>query len=256
MSRGTVGVAATTLLLCAGTPARAADTIETYEVGVSDLELYAGYDGLGHEFSDHSLLGDFVLGVGIIERLSLYLGTTVQGYRRMRAGDATVNMGLLGTVLDTRHVDLDLILGVGLGGPGFRGFSLAPAFELNLDRAPDLQAYGLYLRGAAVIHVATVDPLEGEPSTFVHHYVATLGAYLTLAERHQLLVELDGAYHPTTLTGERSFELGGLALGYNVALHRRVELITQVCVNLPQGREKTVAGLMIGLIITLPRPRR
>jgi hypothetical protein len=238
-------------------PARAADTVEPFDVGVSNLELYTGYDGLGTTFSDQALMGDFLLGIGVLERLSLYLGTTVEGYRRMRAGDGTVNLGVFGTVLDTRHVDIDLVLGLGLGGPGFRGVNVSPAFEINLDREPDLRAYGLYLKGAAVISVSAADPEEGEQAVFLHHYVTTVGAYLTLGpkHRHQLLAEFDVGFHPDAGDPERRVDIGGIAVGYNVVLHERLELITQLCVDIPQGDEKAAVGLLAGIIVTLPTGR-
>lgn len=254
LEKDVAGILCALALVTAGvSPARAADTIETWELGVSDAELYLGYDGVGVPLDEHSLLGDVLLGIGVTPRLSVYAGTTVQGYRRMRAGDAMVNVGLFGTVLDTRHVDLDMILGLGFGGPGFRGITLTPAFELNLDRAPDLAAYGLYFRGALVLAVEANDGVEGETNTFVHHYVWTVGAYLTLAKHHQILVELDAAYHPTVLPAERHLEVGGLALGYNVHLAHWAELITQVSIDLPQRGEQVSVGLQAGVIFTLSR---
>ena len=237
------------LLLSGPRLAHGADTVEPYDRGLSDFELYLGYDGVGHPLDAHTLAGDVALGIGITDRFSFVAGTTVQGYRRMRAGDAAVSAGLLGTVLDTDHVDLDLIVSLGLGGAGLRGVTFTPAFELNVDRKPDLAAYGLYLRGALVLAVDGVDG-SGDESTFVHHYVLTAGAYVTLGRRHQILLEFDSAYHPTLLSGERHFDLGGLALGYNVRLAPWAELITQVYVNLPQDDERPSVGFLTGVIFT------
>ena len=250
-SAGSLAVVVALLVGLEG-PIWAADTMEPYARGLSDLEFYVGYDGLGRPSEGQLFLADFVVGVGLTSRLSAYFGTTLQGSRQKRAGEAAFTMGLFGTVLDTAHVDLDLMASFGVGGPDLTGFQFAPGFELNLDAAPDLSACGVYVRGVAVLAVDANG--EGATGSFVHHLVLTFGSYVTFARDHQLLLEFDTAYHPVTLPAEDAFEIGGLALGYNVHVRGWLELITQLYVDLPQDGEAPSVGLQAGAIFTFDRP--
>ncbi len=54
---------------------------------------------------------------------------------------------------------------------------------------------------------------------------------------------------------EKITDVGGLALGYNVTLSKSIELINQLCLDLPQQNEPVAVGLMIGFIATLPTSR-
>ena len=51
-------------------PARAADTNEQFDPGFSNAELYCGYEGLGLERAEQAVLGEGVLGYGILPELS------------------------------------------------------------------------------------------------------------------------------------------------------------------------------------------
>jgi len=68
----------------------------------------------------------------------------------------------------------------------------------------------------------------------------------------QLLLEYDMTFSPQASPEEKAIDVGGLALGYNVSLHKRIELITEVFFDIPQQDEAFAVRLLIGFIATLP----
>lgn len=236
--------------------AHAADTTETWDAGATDIDFYLGLDGVGRAQYEKTAFGELMLGYGIVERFSAFLGAALESNEVFADGAGAFFLGIFGTPLDTDHVDLDLFFRVGAGGPGFSEIEVTPALELNVDAHPERRSWGLYLRAGV--------PLFGRDTgdTRMHHELglrceATVGAYYTLAGRHQLLLEHDVVWHPRPSAEDRPFEVGGLALGYNVTLSRAIELINQIYFDLPQAGEPAAFGVMSGFIATLPaaRPR-
>jgi hypothetical protein len=185
-----------------------------------------------------------------VRHLSVYLGTTLAAPDSLADGEPSLCLGVFGTLLDTAHLDLDLFLDVAAGGERMTGLELTPAFELNLDRAPERAAFGAYLRGALVLHGHEVAP---EVHRAAAAYGLEPGVYVSLREGHQLCAQLDLHLHPGALAGERQLDLGAAALGYNVVLNETLELITQVAVSLPERGERAALSLMLGFIATLPQ---
>jgi len=120
-------------------------------------------------------------------------------------------------------------------------FALGTAFELNLDLAPDLSLWGVYLRGC--VH------LGGGLHVGVE---TTLGTYVTLSERHQLLLEADAEFVLHAGDRQGGVQIGGIALGYNIVVHEAVELITEIFLDIQQPGGSFSTGVMLGLILTLP----
>jgi hypothetical protein len=237
-------------------PARAADTVETWDVGATDVEFYSGMNGVGLKRAQGSLFGDLMLGYGLVERLSAYVGQRLTGNKFFTGGTGTTYLGLFGTAVDTRHFDLDLFLGFDLGGPGYRELGVTPMVELNFDVDPNRHSWGAYVRVGLRLHGqnATGDDVHPRWETYTT-LCAVLGTYYNIARRHQLLLEGDVAWRPLRAPGERELELGGIALGYNVILNDRIELINQVYIDIPHPGspgEKLSVGFMAGFIVTLP----
>jgi hypothetical protein len=230
----------------------AADTMETFDVGATDVEFYTGVDGLGLPSDERIAFGDMMLGYGLVERLSAYFGTTLEGSGAFTDGCSTHYMGLFGTPFDTNHLDLDLQLDMASGGPEQR-LEIRPALELNVDADPEMRTWGLYLRTPLPVYGRKFQTGE-QHATF--HLESTLGAYVHLADGHQLLMEYDMAFHPDPQDGERRTDVGGAAFGYNVTVSDEIELINQVFVDIPQAGEKVSVSLMAGLIATLPSAAR
>ena len=222
---------------------RAADTLETFDPGVSDFEIYAGYDGIGRPSADGTMGTASLLGIGIIERFSGYLSVAAASAADLSNAEGVLSTGIFGTPVDTPHFDLDLLLDVTVHGPGLSSIHILPILELNLD----FSRFGFYFRGGG--------NFEGTPSSGptggTDRNLSILlnpGAYVLIGERHQLLVEYDAA---VMLTGAGGYEQGGIALGYNITLSDRVELINQVSVGLPNNEDDISAGLVVGIIVSL-----
>jgi hypothetical protein len=234
-------------------PARAADTIETWGVGATDVDFYSGLDGVGLGRADGSIFGDIMLGYGLVEGLSAYVGQKVTGNTFFTGGQGATYLGLFGTPVDTQHFDLDLFLGFDLGGVGYSEFGVTPMVELNFDLDPNRLSWGAYVRAGFRLHGHNLSEDEENPKWETHTTLATvIGTYYTIARNHQLLLEFDFAWKRLRAQEEREIEIGGLALGYNVTLSDRIELINQVHLNIPQPGEIVSVGFMMGLIFTLP----
>lgn len=253
--------AALALILVPAGAAQAADTIETFDVGATDLEFYSGYDGIGLDKYDGVVAGELVLGLGLIDGLSATLGVSAEANERLGAGAGAVGFGLFGTPVDTDHFDLDLSWGMEISGSDF---SLAPGIEMNFDLKPDLALWGMYVRINPTL-TGRDESSEDDPATlavdeskpkfaFAPGMGMTLGTYWTIAEKHQLLLEADTTLLFDPADDERTFDFGGVALGYNVMVHPSVELITQVYLDIPQEDDKFSVGVMGGIVVTLPSP--
>ena len=247
------------LILFTGRPAPAADTVETWDIGATDLDLYVGFDGIGLQKYEKTIYGDIMLGYGLIDRFSAYLGAALQGNEFFADGRAGIYLGIFGTPVETKHFDFDLFLDFAAGGRGMRDFQVAPALELNFDIDPDMRSWGLYLRAAFPVGGSEASAPGGEGSVdceTVFHIEPVIGMYYTIAEKHQILLEFDFAVHPLAGGDERTAEVGGFALGYNVTLCDAIEMINEVYVDIPQGREKPSLNIMTGLIATMPSVKK
>jgi hypothetical protein len=112
---------------------KAADTVETWDMGATDVDFYTGFDGIGERSTNRTVYSDIMLGYGIIDRLSAYVGTTLQGNEFFGDSQARIYLGVFGTSVDTDHFNLDLFLDISAGGPALSEFRVAPAVELNYD---------------------------------------------------------------------------------------------------------------------------
>lgn len=233
--------------------AEAVDTVETWDERAIDVDFYLGFDGLGPGELDRQLYGDLMIGYGIIDRFSTYLGTRLAGDEQLSNGAGEIYLGVFGTPLDTDHVDLDLFLDLRLGGDGFSEFQVVPALELNLDLAPDLECWGVYLVVGLPLYPRVAGDQGGTGEEGVALTVETVvGTYLTLGSRHQILLDFELAFHPMAAEGELTTEIGGVGLGYNVILNDAIELIVEVRFDIPQRDEELSVGLMAGMIATIP----
>jgi len=234
--------------------ANAADTIETFNPGASDVEMYVGYDGIGLDKEQRTVFGDMMLGYGLRDGLSAYAGVVLEGDDGFSTGSTTNYIGVFGTPVDSDHFDLDLIFGVSSGGPD-QLFELRPVVELNLDSDPDMAGVGAYVRAPFPIYgrevSSPIHPTDNE-TELTFQVETTAGAYAMLAPGHQLLVEYNMGFHPAPNDDERATDIGGVSLGYNVEVADGLELINQVFVDIPQDDEGASFGVMTGLLATVP----
>ncbi len=244
------------ILLDVAFEAGAADTTEPFDLGPSDFEFYIGADGVNApKKRETTLYSSLVLGYGLLDRVSSHLAVIQEADAYLSNGSTTLCTGLFGTPVDTRHFDLDLYFEISSSAPDFTRIQVYPAMELTLDLSPEMRSVGVYLRSALPFYgleESTTDAAPKMEYSIGFHNETTLGAYVTVAERHQILLEFDMAFRPRPLDGERSVEVGGAALGYNALVHDCVELITQFSLDIPQQGEVISPGFLMGLIATLP----
>lgn len=249
------------LLVALARPCRcwAIDTIETFAAGGYDLELYVGVGGLasgrdggaaGPSPYGH---GELLLGYGLTDWLALCAGTTLRGPdAAYPEGDAAGYLLLVATPLDTDHLDLDLQLTVALAGSGLKELRYRPEAEFNVDLRPNLSLAGLYLRLAVPVHGIRPSESAGASAASTHVDLATVfGLYLTVARRHQLLLEHDTTFHFRPAASEPPAEVGGVTLGYNVVLNAHLELIHQLALDLDQRGRPHAVGALVGMVVTL-----
>lgn len=231
--------------------AHAADTTEPFDAGVGNFEMYGAFAGADQPAGEQTVAGDMLLGWGLTPRFSAYLGTTMQANGYLTGGETEYALGAFGTVFDSDHVDLDLCLNLRMVGSDDGRFTVSPGFELNLDRAPDLAAHGLYLRGNVSIAGTQTDggPRRATDLAF------SVGSYLALSPSQQLLLEVDLAM-VDEFDGSHAWEYGAVALGYNTALTAGLELVNQVSWDIPQHGDGTGLGFMMGVIAALPGASR
>jgi len=239
--------------------AHAADTVETWTVGATDFEFYAGFDGIGLGQHEKTVFAEAVIGFGLMDRFSGYLSVSGAANEYFADGGGDVSLGIFGTPVDTDHFDLDLFLGAGFAQGEF---SLTPALEMNFDLAPDLAKWGIYLRAQQAL-TGRDESKEDDPQTedvdesktkyaFAPSTILTAGTYWTVAEGHQLLLEYDMALANNPEKDEEILEIGGVAIGYNVMLTDSIEMINQVFFDIPGNGEKFSAGVSTGIVVTLP----
>jgi hypothetical protein len=235
-------------LLTWASDGRTLDTLETYQPGgLTHFEPHVRYQGIGQERAKRTVSARCLLGVGINDWFSGYYyvrGEELDEY--LSDGQTAHGFGVFASPLDTYHFDLDLVLGLDLVSSG--DLWVMPKFELNVDAHPDLSSFGLFLIGTGEFggHSGTEDGAVGARHTL--RLGLDIGAYLTLAAGHQLLLQYDTSVPVDPEPGQRNMEVGGLALGYNVAVHDQIELIHEVVLDIPQDQEACGAGLMVGLI--------
>ncbi len=225
-----------------GVSAGAADTIEPFDPGLSDVELYAGFEGLGLRRAEQGAFAEGVLGYGITPAMSMYLAPSFAADGYLTGVGPGFELGAFGTPVNTHHLDLDVGLGVATDG---EVLAYAPYLELNLDLEPDLELAGLYVRGGLDVFGVVDD--AGEPAT-EWGTNGSAGAYVTLAERHQVLVELDATWVADPEPDTPHTEVGGLHVGYNVQVLDHLELINEVSADVPQTGEAWSFGFFVGFI--------
>ena len=159
MTRGFAIILLTIIILAFAVHVEAADTLEVFDPGATDLELHFCAGGFGSWAGTEAVGGELVAGYGIADRLSLYSGATLEiadGFASLCGG---YSLGVYGTPLETDHVDFDIIMGIN-GGKGLGDLAFTPGIEINLDRHPEMKSFGLY----ADIFFSIRPTDDGEPA--------------------------------------------------------------------------------------------
>ncbi len=229
-------------------PARAADTVESWDPGAANIEAYAALEGVGRSRAEASVTGDMLAGYGLVRGLGAYLSTTVSADGHLTERSSELGFGLLSTPLDSEPWDLDLMLDVRSAGNGSETLLVSPSAELNWDRAPDLAAWGLYTR--AGLCMSRVETTGGAAS--LTDVCLAVGGYYALTPRAQLLLEIDAEVADRPGDAPSEFRAGGVNVGYNLVISDTLEWLQQVRVNIPDTGETSSVSYLVGLIATLP----
>ena len=231
-------------------PAAALDTVEPYDPGATDAEYYAGFGGIGKAAGDRELSNELVLGYGLMQGFAAYLGTCVAVDQQRFQGESSLCFGLIGTPVETDHVDVDLFLDVGAAGDGLGTLSLTPMAEINYDADPDMGTWGLYLRGgwSAYGEAAAV---ESVGQNRLVDFGVNPGAYYRITPRHELLIEYDRTI-PVGNGRDGENPTQGWALGLNTEIAGALEVITQLHRDVPAAGEDATWSFTLGFIAGLP----
>ncbi len=250
-----------------GNPSHALDTLEPFDIGLSDFEAYAAFVGAGKPEPERGISADTLLGIGITKRFSGQVYGGGESNQKFTEGSGFFGFGVFGTPVDTDHFDMDIgmnitIGGLGTGEPGpadhFQAqFTFTPYVELNLDSDPEMNGYGLFLVVEETLggrDESRFNDLNEEirDFTLTPGTALLLAGYYRVAEIHELLLGYEMAFDYDAPEGEKTVDVGGIALGYNVILTDAVELITEVYFDIPQPGEYFGVDFMVGFIATLP----
>jgi len=216
----------------------AVDTTETYDLGASNFEFYSGYGDIGKD--EQTMASEVLLGFGFTSIFSGYLAASASTNEHLNSAttENSLNFGLLGTPLDTKYFDLDLLLDI----QAFNSFGLKPGLELNFDLASDLKLAGLYFRAEEEITGS-----EDENNT-LYNTSLTGGIYYSFNQDLQFLSEFDWSYDYDA----KEDNIGGIALGVNYLVTDDIELISQVYFDIAQDDEDFGWGVDLGFVAALP----
>lgn len=244
------------------------DTLEPFDPGFSDFELFFSYSGAGKEEPERGLAAETLVGIGMADWLSGYLTLAGEANEKLSEGTGGFGFGVFATPLDTDHLDIDLGIDVALGGFGSgesneaghsrAEFTFTPFLEINWDSDPDMNGFGAWLWVEHAIG-GRDDSIVDELGEGIRDFTVTsgtgllVGAYYRFLERHEITVTYDMAFHHDAPAGEHAFENGGPSLGYNVmVVPDRLELISEVRFDIPQGGERFGTDFLLGFIATFP----
>lgn len=240
------------LTLLLATSVRAADTVELYAAHEASAEFTMGFEGMRQVAGDREVSNEILFGHGLGSRFATYLGASIVPDQEFRIDGADVFVGLMGAAVESDHLDVDLVLDLSVLGSAGHEFLLAPMLELNLDHDPRMQTWGAYLRAGVPMWRERTEHADGR-STREQRVDLALnpGIYLTLSDRHQLLLEYATDIRLAEPDGDRT-AAGRMALGLNTLLSEPLEIITQLHVDLPEDGSRAELGVALGFVATLP----
>jgi hypothetical protein len=229
-------------------PTYGADTIEPFDIGVTDYEFYMNLKNINNKKCKNRITGESVIGIGLTKRISTLVTYSIHTNEYFSSKKSDFSIGGFGNILNSKHVDLDLIFIAGSDG------SLNPALELNLDLKDDLKSAGLYFYGGELISGENFTYSGGKKMKSKRKYSlpGKIGAYYTISEKAQLLFEFNFEIKHFIGKDEKTFNTEGFAIGFNIKIHPTIEIINQAFIDIPQNNKKPKFSFMTGLIITIP----
>lgn len=231
---------------------RAADTVELYGVDEASAEFTMGFEGMRRVAGDREVSNELLFGHGLGSRIAAYAGASFVPDQEFRIDGTEFFVGLMGAAVESDDFDVDLVLDLrALGGVGSE-LVFAPMIELNLDRDPSMQTWGAYLRAGLPMWRESIVRADGRTTREQRVDLAlNPGCYLTLSERHQVLIEYATDVRLAEPDGDRAAS-SRIALGLNTRLSEPLEIITQLHVDLPDDGGRAELGAALGFVASLP----
>lgn len=213
-------------------PLLALDTTEPFDIGLSDVETYVGFGGIGLKKGEKNFASEHVIGAGITDKLATTLSVSFESDEYFNNGAYALGVGLYYNIRESKTFGFDL-----MGSLAFNeGFALGTelnfyfekvGFQLSLEEA--LSNNGTHKIGFATAFAPLI--------------------HFNISEETQLLTAVDFGIDHTKDTD--SFEIGAIGIGFNHLVSDAVEIITEVNYDIPQNDEKGSLGLSVGFIATL-----
>lgn len=228
--------------------ALALDTIEVFAPRAFSVEAHLVYSGLGPDSDGRALDLTQVLGHGLHDRLSVGALLHLHMMDDLTALAAGASLCALVAALDGEHMDLDLGLELGAGGPGFTLFGLRPFAEFNLDSRLDRAGIGLFVQLALPMDWSVAETEEGLHALGLE---ALVGGTLGLGCGRQLLLAYALSFDALAEDGAWLERPGTVELGFQVMLSPETQVLCTLGLDLP-GLDKPISlSLGLGLILSL-----
>jgi hypothetical protein len=218
----------------------AVDTIEPFSIGLSDVEMYAGFESQGIDASENTFSTSTGIGAGLSDRWSFFLGFSGDTTGALDNGQTIFDMTLFWNLFSQSNWALDL--GTTISHAEGNG-AFAPFFELNWDASPNQASWGLFAHGGPTGTGATgkVDWTFG----------LAAGGYITMMDGHQLLAEWAPEYDLGNDSSTQAWNNGSLRMGYNFVISDEVEIISEVGYILPYHLNDGAITSTIGFVASL-----
>ncbi len=117
------------IILAVAHSVRAADTLETWDTGAGNFEMYSGFGGLGNDAESQIVDSSLLIGWGVADRFSSYLSTSLSSNGYFTSAESELNLGAFGTLHDSDHFDFDLGLDMIVSGPGMTEAAVVPGLR-------------------------------------------------------------------------------------------------------------------------------
>ncbi len=214
------------MILIVPATGNSADTVEVLARGEIDTEAYLFAN------TNNTYMADVGVHLGVFDSATMHLNVQT-GFAGLSALDEFAAVyGWYAALLDTEHIDIDLILDVAylnLAGESFGNGTLGA--EFNFDSKNNLEGLGAYLRPYLAI--------TGNDDGTDFELGSCIGFYWSVHQMVQILAELDLAYVPN----EPFDSTIPLRLGTNLQITNTIELFIEFSTN----TKATMFGAMAGI---------
>lgn len=233
------------MLLIVGKPF-SINTVETFDPQNGYFSLDFGFDNLRSKLNGSKVNGQAVLGKGLTQFISAYMGVQIAGKEFLSNGEGGFFLGAITTVYSYNHFALDLTLEAGLINEYFYS---APGLEINFDLLPDQKFMGFYINAAE--HMTGEEAQDDSANSYLAFTPETelnVGYYLSVKEGQQFHIRFDQRFRHNPVNNEPRYEIDALKLGYNLMVVDGFQIQTEFDYYIPEKNHKNQFGFRIGLV--------